>query len=113
MTSSVFELFENLTLQTGYGNVRWERNGPHQYEWTGPAGSVILKSVDNDGTLPVSVTIRDENGINLHYWVVAGNETTPQAIEFDNAVIELWAAVTSQNDVIGRMLRDLRDLPPF
>lgn len=110
---TVFEFLDRLIEQTRYGNVRWvPTSSPWEYQWSGTEASVFIKSMDEDGLLPVGIAITNADGIRVNSWVV-NTESAPGEREFDRRVQELWSLVADEHDPVASLLRDLNNLPPF
>lgn len=109
----VFDLLDRLLDQTRLGNVSWvatQRN----FEWrfNGSEASIVLSSVDEDGYPPLSLAILNKDGRQTSSWTVS-IVSEPDEEEFDSRVRELFTIVSSSNNPMLSLIRDLDNLPPF
>jgi hypothetical protein len=109
----IFEMLDKLIQQTEFGNAKWERTDrAHEWAFQGTNALVKLTSVDSDGDFPIRLSIHDERGRQLNAWIVQ-YYSEPNEEEFDSRVRTLWALVSSANDRILSLIRDLDNMPPF
>jgi hypothetical protein len=109
----IFDLLDKLIKQTELRNAHW-RATDRPYEWVfqGTNARVRLTSVDRDGDLPVTISILDENSRPINAWNVQ-EFSDPEEEDFDDRVRHLWSLVSSADDKITSLIRDLDSMPPF
>lgn len=111
--NDIFALLDMLIEQTRFGNVKWQpTDEPFEWRFRGTEASVVLSTVDKDGELPVRLSIRNKDGRRASSWVVSDLSTSEEAA-FDTRVRELFRLVSTQEDPVASLIRDLDNMPPF
>lgn len=114
IADSIWQLLQTLLSKTDGGSVAWKEARQAAYAWTGPHGTVIISSRDDDGAAPFVVTIQDREG-NVVESVESHGDNTPG--EFDSLLENLYETARRNalniDPLVRSMISDLSldDLP--